>query len=168
MSITPSDYLDYDRQVIDNRFDHNHFAETAERKWHFFIFLFSHTFSVSLSPSRHLTKPFWHNVCVCFFFFDSTENWSQVPNVCRYFLNGNCRFGEFCRNSHAIQPNDGTITSQPIAHQPQDDTNNNRFIESNEPARSWIDAPVFIPRYITQNSTCEISQTNDEDEGASR
>lgn len=101
---------------------------------------------------------------VCFF---KIENWIQVPNVCRYFLNGNCRFGEFCRNSHNIQREEPTAVES-IMDSDQQDTNNNTHNETNEIKRNWIDAPEFIPRNISQNTVDTNSQENDDDQGATR
>lgn len=90
-----------------------------------------------------------------------TENLAQVRNVCRYFLNGNCRFGDFCRNSHNIQPNERSPV-QPVSVPAN--TNNNSRTVSNELSRNWIDAPEFIPRQINQNTF--TNQPNIVDDGA--
>lgn len=82
-----------------------------------------------------------------------------MPSVCRYFLNGNCRYGDFCRNSHNIQNECAPVTSIN-----QGDSNNNNSTETNEVSRNWIDAPEFIPRYISQST----NQQTDEDQGATR
>lgn len=102
-------------------------------------------------------------------------NFMEVP-VCRFFLNGNCRYGNFCRNSHIIPPEEAatipTTIDDTIADavtQPPQDTNNNSYTANatGEVTRNWIDAPEFIPRYITQN-TCDTNQASDYDQGASR
>lgn len=83
-----------------------------------------------------------------------TGNWTE-PRVCRFFLNGNCRYGDYCRNSHAVQ-SDATATApvQPIVDTTQpNDPNNNNSLRNSEAMRNWIDAPEFVPRYITQNNT---------------
>lgn len=96
------------------------------------------------------------------------ENWFQAPSVCRYFLNGNCRYGDFCRNSHIVQ-NDSAFDNDATGGTNQEENNNNNqsntsFTGTNEVSRNWIDAPEFIPRYISQNT----SQPTNEDQGASR
>lgn len=94
------------------------------------------------------------------------ENWIQAPSVCRYFLNGNCRYGDFCRNSHIIQNEPEPVVVVDDRTTDQEDTNNNdSCTEINEISRNWIDAPEFIPRYISQNTD---QTTNDDDQGASR
>lgn len=105
--------------------------------------------------------------------------------MCRYFLNGNCRYGDYCRNSHVIQQQqqqqqETIAPSESIANMNQQkDTNNNNntsnssYTEVSEATRSWIDAPEFIPRFASQH-TDATSQSNyeeqeqQEEEGASR
>lgn len=94
-------------------------------------------------------------------FFLILENWIQTPNVCRYFLNGNCRYGDFCRNSHIVQNESAPVVDVDRTDQGE---NNNSCTETNEISRNWIDAPEFIPRYISQNT----DQTTNDDQGASR
>ncbi|XP_031632608.1 probable E3 ubiquitin-protein ligase makorin-1, partial [Contarinia nasturtii] len=109
-------------------------------------------------------------------FSEPTEqNWIPMPAVCRFFLNGNCRYGDFCRNSHNIQ--NEPVLSEPVGELPPQQntatntttTINNNINSHNAPndvIRNWIDAPEFIPRYISQN-TNQVTQTTNEDEGAS-
>lgn len=97
--------------------------------------------------------------------------------MCRYFLNGNCRYGDFCRNPHVIQQ-EGTATSEPnAANLDQKDLNNNGNSHTDTPpeqTRNWIDAPEFIPRYAIHNtngtsqSNTEQQQQQQQQEGASR
>lgn len=121
---------------------------------------------------------------MCFFLsvnLISIENWVEPP-VCRYFLNGNCRYGDFCRNSHAVRPETAmrstttrTATAAMVAPVAPIDTNaesqdpNNNCTRTTEAMRNWIDAPEFVPRYITQNVSCDetTNQANDI-QGASR
>lgn len=86
--------------------------------------------------------------------------------MCRYFLNGNCRYGDFCRNSHTVQnptatPDGGDTNQGENNNNTNDD---NRCSETNEVARNWIDAPEFIPRYNRETT----DQPTEEDQGASR
>lgn len=102
-----------------------------------------------------------------------TEHWSNVNvNVCRYFLSGNCRYGDFCRNSHVTEPQPEQQTPlQPIVSvdQQHKDTNNNRSCtEAPETiTRNWIDAPEFIPRFATQNTnaTSQSHEAEEQEEG---
>lgn len=114
------------------------------------------------------------------FNFNQIENWVETP-VCRYFLNGNCRYGDYCRNSHVIQP-DITMTATPapapapvqppiVGNTEPNDPNNNNCARTSEAMRNWIDAPEFVPRYITQNTSCDenTNQASSNDiQGASR
>lgn len=140
---------------IDENYEHNNltgFADPTEREtqhWLWFV-------SIDKWISWYLfSRPF-------------TGSWIHSPNVCRFFLNGNCRYGNFCRNSHII-PSGETAPSEPIADTAHEDTNNNNnsYIETNETTRNWIDAPEFIPRYITRNAY-DTDQPSNVDEGASR
>lgn len=97
-----------------------------------------------------------------------TESWVQAPNVCRFFLNGNCRYGNFCRNSHVIASEEND-SPESIVQAEHDVTNNNEYdgsnyTQSNEVTRNWIDAPEFIPRYQNANQT----SNEDDGQGASR
>lgn len=74
--------------------------------------------------------------------------------MCRFFLNGNCRFGEFCRNSHIIQAGEHVGIQQTT--------------ESNDATRNWIDAPEFVPRHTNKNSQPDTTYPNPDCEGASR
>lgn len=100
-----------------------------------------------------------------------TGPWVQAPIVCRFFLNGNCRYGNFCRNSHVIAPEESELPESNVQAE-HDVTNNNEhdgsnYTESNEVTRNWIDAPEFIPRYQTTNNTNQTSN-DDDGQGASR
>lgn len=103
----------------------------------------------------------------------------DVP-VCRYYRNGNCRYGDFCRNLHAQQPEAAMrsstttaatlpVTSADRSVESQDPNNN--CTRTTESTRNWIDAPEFVPRYITRNAASDES-TNPGDSndihGASR
>lgn len=98
--------------------------------------------------------------------------------MCRYFLNGYCRYGDFCRNSHNIQ--NEPAPSEPEPEQPleqsqennapfftvtNNDDNNNNYNATSEVTRNWIDAPEFVPRSHNIN---QVTQPASEDEGASR
>lgn len=51
------------------------------------------------------------------------------------------------------------------------DSNNNNCTRTSEAMRNWIDAPEFVPRYITQNTSCDENTNQascDDIQGASR
>lgn len=138
---------------------------------------------------RALSRP-WKCKWICVFFFGA-ENWIEAPVVCRYFLNGNCRYGDYCRNSHVMRPDAVVpITTAPITTVPttmmvtapiqpivgnteSNDPNNNNCSRPSEAMRNWIDAPEFVPtrqkNILTQNTSCDRNLASSNDvQGASR
>lgn len=93
--------------------------------------------------------------------------------LCRYFAAGICRFGTLCRFSHdpilletsaaantidnPIQPSadaDEQITVPPPT-QPPNSIISDRIVPTDP--TSWINAPVFIPKYSSSTSTTQNS-----------
>lgn len=61
--------------------------------------------------------------------------------ICRFFLNGNCRYDLSCRYSHTMPD-----TAEPVTQSAN--------------VRKWVDAPEFIPRNVEKGFDTKC-QTND-------
>lgn len=89
--------------------------------------------------------------------------------MCRYFVAGICRFGSLCRYSH--DRNVGDQSSNPSLENEEDKfdsasalnnvptneqlpTNSTVVYDPTNP-NSWINAPVFVPKYSTNHTQCD-------------
>lgn len=94
--------------------------------------------------------------------------------LCRYFAAGICRFGSLCRFSHDTvvenPPSNPSLENQEdtfdTASALNDDSvnktlpeNNTNIYDPTDPT-SWINAPVFVPKYsINSNQCVDVTET---------
>lgn len=104
----------------------------------------------------------------------ATTNWNQSYSdistvVCRFFLNGNCRYGEMCRYSHATETvnHENAAIRQSEKRNSDNDNNNNHstiVTAATSNLRNFIDAPEFIPSKFQSKYEPAVSDDNQNEE----
>ncbi|XP_043658752.1 E3 ubiquitin-protein ligase makorin-1-like [Drosophila teissieri] len=97
-------------------------------------------------------------------------SYRRSHTVCRFYLLGTCRFGDFCRFSHDVTPNTSSFGSEsPQRSEISDDIAEAKAEEKEEQVvastssysrqKIWANAPVFVPR--CKSIPAEMQSTGD-------